>query len=91
MSNWSEPNNLPNIPEGLVGTKHTFPDGDSILIFEIKLRDRLLENEGIEGTTPFVTYEIRQGPGQPRRHQMSYNQFLGTYGHLFPTMSGKQE
>jgi|TARA_R110000868_G_scaffold1170_1_gene9016 hypothetical protein len=91
MSKWSEPNNLPNIPEGLVGSKHTFPDGDSIMIFEIKLRDRLIEGEGIEGITPFVTYEIQQGPGIPRRHTMSYNQFLGTYGHLFPAMSGKQE
>ena len=64
---------LPHIPEGLVGTKHTFPDGDSIMIFEIKLRDRLIEGEGIEGIT------------------MSYNEFLRTYGHLFPAMSGTQE
>ena len=82
---------LPNIPDGLVGSKHTFPDGDSIMIFEIKLRDRLLEGEGREGVSPFVTYEIQQGPGQPRRHHMSYNAFLSTYGHLFPSMIGKQE
>ena len=67
MSKWSEPNNLPNIPDGLVGSKHTFPDGDSIMIFEIKLRDRLIEGAGIEGITPFIIYEIQQGPGIPRR------------------------
>jgi len=91
MSKWSEPNNLPNIPDGLVGSKHTFPDNDSIMIFEIKLRDRLIEGEGVEGITPFITYEIQQGPGLPRRHVMPYNEFLRTYGHLFPAMSGIQE
>ena len=55
------------------------------------MRDRLIEGAGVEGITPFITYEIQQGPGIPRRHQMSYNDFLGMYGHLFPTMSGKQE
>ena len=84
-------NNLPQIPKGLVGTKHTFPDGDSIMIFEIKLRDRLIEGEGIEGITPYIIYEIQQGPGIPRRLTMSYNEFLRTYGHLFPAMSGIQE
>jgi hypothetical protein len=83
--------NLPNIPDGLVGAKHTFPDGDSIMIFEIKLRDRLIEGAGIEGITPFITYEIQQGPGIPRRLTMSYNDFLGAYGHLFPLMGGSPQ
>ena len=79
------------VPENLVGVKHTFPDGDSIEISDVKLRDRLLEGEGREGITPFITYNIYQGPGIPRRQTMSYNNFLGTYGHLFVAMTGKHD
>ena len=88
--NW--PQQLKNlVPESLVGSKHTFPDGDSIEITGVKLRDRLLEGEGREGITPFVTYNICQGPGIPRRQIMSYNEFLGTYGHLFEIMTGRHD
>lgn len=58
----------------LVGKSHTFPDGDSIKVVQIKLRDA---NE------LWVTYHIQQGPGIPRKLVMPLNEFMGTYGHLF--------
>jgi len=76
--------------EDLVGAKYVFPDGDSIKVFEIKLRDRGIENKGKEGIAPFITYEIQQGPGIPRRLSMFYQEFLDTYGHLFGKELGRQ-
>jgi len=58
----------------LVGQKHTFEDGDSIQIIQIKSRNEELH---------LVTYHIQQGPGIPRKLVMELNEFLDTYGHLF--------
>lgn len=58
----------------LVGKKHTFPDGDSITVIQVKDRD-----EGVR----LVTYHIQQGPGIPRKLVMEMAEFLSTYGHLF--------
>ncbi|MHA1287618.1 MAG: hypothetical protein ACTSPB_09470 [Candidatus Thorarchaeota archaeon] len=67
----------------LVGAKYVFPDGDSIEITQIKLRDKVIENKGSEGIAPCVTYKIQQGPGIPRQLTMFYQEFIDTYGHLF--------
>ena len=45
---------------------------------QIKLRD---------GNIPWVTYHLQQGPGIPRKQVMQYNEFVGTYGHLFGVKS----
>lgn len=58
----------------LIGKSHTFEDGDSITVIQIKVRD---ENE------PWVTYHVQQGPGIPRKLVMKYDEFVATYGHLF--------
>lgn len=58
----------------LIGKSHTFDDGDSITVIQIKIRD---ENE------PWVTYHVQQGPGIPRKLVMKYDEFVGNYGHLF--------
>ncbi len=58
----------------LVGKKHTFADGDSISVTQIKLRD---------ANQYWVTYHIQQGPGIPRKLVMPLEEFIGTYGHLF--------
>jgi hypothetical protein len=60
--------------EKLVGKTHTFEDGDSITVTQIKQRD---------GNELWVTYNIQQGPGIPRRLVMSLHEFVNTYGHLF--------
>lgn len=77
--------------EELVGAKYTFPDGDSIKVIEIKLRDKLIEGKGEEGIAPFIMYEIHQGPGIPRRLSMFYQEFIDTYGHLFSVELGRKE
>ena len=58
----------------LVGKSHTFPDGDRMLIVQVKRRD---ENE------LFVTFHAFSGPGVPRKQVMSMTEFVGVYGHLF--------
>jgi sensor histidine kinase regulating citrate/malate metabolism len=60
--------------ENLLNKKHTFPDGDSLEVIQLKLRD--------EGEY-WVTYLTRQGPGIPRKLTMSYTEFMDAYGHLF--------
>jgi hypothetical protein len=60
--------------DDIVGKSHTFEDGDSITVTQIKIRD---------GGIPWVTYQIQQGPGIPRRLVMSLIEFTSTYGHLF--------
>lgn len=58
----------------LVGKSHTFPDGDSITVVQIKMRD---------ANRQWVTYNVQQGPGIPRKLVMPLDEFMGTYGHLF--------
>lgn len=58
----------------LVGKSHVFEDGDSISVFQVKVRDNNEE---------WVTYHIQQGPGIPRKLVMPLYEFAGTYGHLF--------
>ena len=58
----------------IVGLSHTFEDGDSITVIQIKIRD---------GNIPWVTYAVQQGPGVARRLVMQIDEFVSTYGHLF--------
>ena len=58
----------------LVGKSHIFEDGDSITVTQIKIRD---------GNEHWVTYQVQQGPGIPRRLVMALHEFSNTYGHLF--------
>lgn len=58
----------------LVGKSHEFEDGDSITVMQVKLRD---------GNIPWVTFNIQQGPGIPRKLVMQIDEFVNTYGHLF--------
>lgn len=58
----------------LVGKSHTFPDGDSITVKQIKLR---------AAEQYWVTYQIQQGPGIPRQLVMPLEEFTSMYGHLF--------
>ena len=60
--------------DDIVGKSHTFEDGDSITITQIKIRD---------GGIPWVTYQIQQGPGIPRKLVMSTKEFNDSFGHLF--------
>jgi hypothetical protein len=73
----------------LVGAKYSFPDGDSIRVVEVKLRDKLIEGKGQEGIAPFIMYEIQQGPGIPIRMSMLYQEIIYTYGHLFSDELGR--
>lgn len=57
----------------LVGKKHTFEDGDSIEVVQVKRRD-----DGI-----WITYHVQQGPGIPRKLLMKTEEFIDNYGHLF--------
>ena len=75
----------------LSGSKYTFPDGDSIKVVEIKLRDKQIEGKGEEGIAPFIMYEIQQGPGIPRRLSMFHQEFIDAYGHLFSVELGRKE
>lgn len=56
-----------------LGKTHTFEDGDKIEITQIKRRD----------SGWWVTYNIHQGPGIPRRLLMIFEEFVDTFGHLF--------
>lgn len=56
-----------------LGKSHTFEDGDKIEVTQLKRRD----------SGWWVTYNIYQGPGIPRRLLMVYEEFVGTFGHLF--------
>lgn len=58
----------------LTGKRYTFADGDYLEVMQIKSR-----SEDIN----LVTYLVQQGPGIPRKLVMEYNEFVGTYGHLF--------
>lgn len=58
----------------IIGLNHTFDDGDSITVMQIKMRD---------GNIPWVTYQIQQGPGIPRKLVMQLDEFVNMYGHLF--------
>jgi len=60
--------------DNIVGMKHQFEDGDSIEVIQVKSRNEELH---------LVTYHIQQGPGIPRKLVMEFNEFIGTYGHLF--------
>jgi hypothetical protein len=64
--------------EDLVGKSHTFEDGDSIIVTQIKVRD---------GNQQWVTYNTQQGPGIPRKLVMPIEEFVGLYGHLFGVKS----
>jgi len=61
-------------PNDIVGKSHTFKDGDSITVTQIKIRD---------GNEPWVTYQVQQGPGVPRKLVMKLYEFNNMYGHLF--------
>ena len=57
----------------LVGKTHTFDDGHSIKILQVRSRDN-----GV-----WVTYEIQSGPGIPQRLIMIEREFYNNFGHLF--------
>ena len=59
----------------LIGRAYTFPDGNKIEVMQIIERDN---NE------LWVTFQVYDGPGIPRRTVMSMSDFIGYYGHLFP-------
>lgn len=59
----------------LVGKSYTFEDGNSITVTQIKERD---------GNEKFVTYQVKTGPGIPRKLVLSLEEFSNFYGHLFP-------
>ena len=65
--------------EELVGKTHTFEDGDSITVTQVKYRG---PEQGL------VTYHIQQGPGIPRKLVMTVEEFMNTYGHLFISTNG---
>lgn len=58
----------------IIGKKYTFADGDFLEVIQIKSRSADIN---------LVTYLVQQGPGIPRKLVMEYNEFIGTYGHLF--------
>ena len=60
----------------LVGKKHTFDDGDSIEVIQVKWRSE-------DPMDTLVTVHIQQGPGIPRKQVMQIDEFVNTYGHLF--------
>ena len=60
--------------EDLIGKSHTFDDGDSITVVQVKIRD---------GNIPWVTFHLQQGPGIPRKQVMQLDEFVNTFGHLF--------
>lgn len=75
----------------LVGAKYAFPDGDYILVTEVKLRDKGIEGKGVDGIAPCIKYHIQQGPGIPRQLTMFYQEFIDTYGHLFTKELGREK
>lgn len=60
----------------LVGQSHTFDDGNSITVIQIKKTD---EDRG----SFLVTYAIKTGPGIPQKLILPLNEFIDHYGHLF--------
>lgn len=60
--------------DDLVGKSYTFEDGNSIKVFQIKVRD---------GNEKYVTYHISTGPGIPRKLVLPLEEFNNYYGHLF--------
>ena len=60
--------------QNLVGKSYIFEDGSSITITQIKT---------IDDNIPWITYDIIQGPGIPRKLLMKYNEFMDHFGHLF--------
>lgn len=66
---------IPNIEDykHLLGKTYSFEDGDSLEIIQIKRRD--------DG--PWITYNVQQGPGIPRKLVMFAPEFVNMYGHLF--------
>ena len=62
----------------LVGLSYKFEDGNEIKVTQVKNRE--------DG--PWVTYEIKTGPGIPKRLVMPVYEFWGNYSHLFPNLSG---
>lgn len=57
----------------LLGKVYVFEDGDRIEVIQVKRRD----------TGPWITYNVYQGPGIPRKMIMMAEEFNVTYGHLF--------
>jgi len=57
----------------LLGKVYIFEDGDRIEVIQVKRRD----------TGPWITYNVYQGPGIPRKMIMMADEFNVTYGHLF--------
>lgn len=60
--------------DNLVGQSYVFPDGNSITVIQIKLRD---------GNERWVTYHIQNGPGIPRKEVTTLKEFSDNFGHLF--------
>lgn len=60
----------------LVGQKHTFDDGDSIEVIQVKARSE-------DPLDTLVTVHIQQGPGIPRKLVLNSIDFRNNYGHLF--------
>ena len=58
----------------LLGRSYTFPDGNSITVLQIKLRDENI---------PYVTYMVQNGPGIPQKLIVPVFEFLENFGHLF--------
>ena len=63
----------------LIGKSYTFPDGNTITVLQIKMR----EDSVTQTTIPFVTFIIKIGPGIPKKEVMSEHDFVANYGHLF--------
>ena len=61
----------------LVGSSHTFDDGQKIEVIQVKGRE-------VDGTEAlYVTYQTSHPRGLPRKLVMSEKQFIAEYGHLF--------
>lgn len=60
----------------LVGRKYTSPEGITIEVTQCKVRDT---------DSVFVTYNIHDGPGIPRRLVLDYFEFMDAYGEWFDT------
>jgi hypothetical protein len=63
----------------LVGKSYTFPDGNTIKVIQIKMRDYDLTSQ----VEPFVTFLVKSGPGIPKKEVMRQHDFLANFGHLF--------
>lgn len=58
----------------LVDQIYTFPDGNSITVTQVKIRDENIE---------WVTYKVKTGPGIPQKFVLPIHEFMNMYGHLF--------